>query len=148
MILFQNQFKNPSLQKPKTGAPKIPNQKPGHPSVDDPNTRFTHSTVPYQDVSGTVIANNWAGLTSGTLVNAITTTETGGSNSNAVWTNVATNGTATNSGSSSTYNCTAWTITTGSKHANVGTSGSATSTWTVLSSDVCSVSLPLYCFQQ
>jgi hypothetical protein len=49
---------------------------------DDTNSaasRLTHASVPYQLVDGSVIANNWTGLTSGTLLHTINLTETGGS---------------------------------------------------------------------
>jgi len=118
--------------------------------TDDPATTFTQSSVPYKDVLGTTIANNWAGLTSGTLLAGISLNELGaavtaGTN---VWTNVNTDGTAKNSGSSSTYNCTGWSNGT-AQHGNDGLTGSATSTWTVTgASDLCSTANRLYCFQQ
>jgi hypothetical protein len=40
-------------------------------STSTPDARFTHSTVPYKLLDGTLIANDWADLTSGALENPI-----------------------------------------------------------------------------
>jgi hypothetical protein len=42
------------------------------------SSRLAHGSVPYKLVDGTIVANNWAGLTSGTLLHAISKTETDG----------------------------------------------------------------------
>jgi hypothetical protein len=116
--------------------------------TDDPATTFTQSSVPYKEVDGTTIAANWAGLISGTLTNAITLDETGATRSPvAVWTNVATNGTAAISGSNTT-NCSAWTNNAVLQHGDAGLTGSATSTWTINGTPTCSGAYSLYCFQQ
>lgn len=100
--------------------------------TDDPATTFVHSAVPYKMVDGTTIANKWAGLTSASLTSAITLDETGAASGGAAtrWTNVASNGTASSSGSGTSTNCTGWTVSTGSKSGRYGSPGSVTATWT------------------
>jgi len=69
-------------------------------SVD---ARFVHSTRPYALVNGTVIAANYAGLTSGHVLAPIDVDETGASASpSLVWTGQSEGGIATTS-------CTSWT---------------------------------------
>ncbi len=117
--------------------------------TDDPATTFTQSTIPYKEVGGTVIASNWAGLTSGTLTNAITLNESGVSvGAGSVHTNVATNGTAYTSGSSATGNCLGFTTNSVSDQGNYGSTPSTTSTWTYGGSAVCTANYHLYCFRQ
>ena len=119
--------------------------------TDDPNTTFTHSTVPYKDVAGNTIAANWTGLISGTLSHAINTNQTGTTGlSYNVWTNVvATTGAATTSTSSTTGNCAAWTNSTSSDKGNFGLSSSTTSTWSYSSNIACNTATNhLYCVQQ
>ena len=117
---------------------------------DDPAFTFTQSSTPYKGVDGTVIANNWTGLISGTLINPITLDETGTSQSGvAVWTNVATNGTPSNNGSSTSANCAAWTSSTLGNHGDTGLAGTTSSTWTANVQTSCSsATAHLYCFQQ
>jgi hypothetical protein len=121
--------------------------------TDDPATRFTQSVAPYQEVDGTQIAANWSGLISGTLSHVISKTESGttiGGNG-PVWTNVATNGTAITSGSSTLFNCSGWTTNSNSWTGNVGYFGNTSSNWTNNGTRIaCDNSTPthLYCFQQ
>jgi len=46
--------------------------------TQSPDTRMTHRALPYTLVDGTLVANDWVDLTSGTLRHAIDETETGG----------------------------------------------------------------------
>lgn len=46
-------------------------------STGSPSTRFMRSTGPYQRVDGVTVANDWAGLTSGTLLAPLLVTEQG-----------------------------------------------------------------------
>jgi len=46
-------------------------------SLDSPSSRFTRNGGPYRLVGGSVVANDWAGLTSGQLLHAIDVTEIG-----------------------------------------------------------------------
>jgi hypothetical protein len=117
--------------------------------TDDPATTFTRSTGHYVLVDySTVIANNWTGLTSGTLLHGITLNENGANMGNPLtWTNVATTGKATSSGSSATANCSGWTTTTGG--GDVGAGANTDSNWTASGTNFsCASNLGLYCFQQ
>ncbi len=68
-------------------------------------SRLTHSSHPYRLVDGTVLANDWADLTDGSISVSIHETETGASVSpEFVWTNTASDGTA------ATYDCLGWTL--------------------------------------
>lgn len=118
--------------------------------VDNPLTTFKHGTLPYKLTDGTTtVANNWTGLTSGTLLHAITEDQTGATVSHGAWTNVNTNGTATGSGSSSAYNCTGWTSGLSTRTGNFGSGASITSTWTVNPPVGCNATnVSLYCFEQ
>jgi hypothetical protein len=51
-------------------------------------SRLSHAAVPYVLVNGTVVANDWAGLTSGTLLHAIDLTEQGGTPPTGTYANV------------------------------------------------------------
>ena len=116
--------------------------------VDDPATTFIHSTLPYQDIDANTIANNWAGLTSGTLLHAINVNELNSIVTSSVWTNVNTDGTATVSGSQAT-NCNGFTNTSATS-APDGDSGATNSTWTAAGTGGCGIINPehLYCIQQ
>jgi hypothetical protein len=125
--------------------------------VDDPGTLMTESTVPYMDITATtVIANNWAGLTSGTLLAGISKDQTGTAVTagSPVWTDAASNGTASTSGPSSTANCSSgtsrgWLTNSGSPNkGDYGLTGSTTSTWTASSNQTCSTASHIYCVEQ
>jgi hypothetical protein len=112
-----------------------------------PSTRFTQSTVPYVLVNDTVIANNWAGLTSGSLLREFDVTETGAGVISAVWTNTNGNGTLSSGG----FDCDNWT--NGTFSGPDGRAGDTFSTdvgWTLSFSAgiTCGAPESLYCFQQ
>jgi hypothetical protein len=115
-----------------------------------PSTRFTQATVPYTLVNGTVIANNWSDLTSGTLRHAIDRTEAGGDGTepNAhVWSNTFTDGTADSS--ATRRHCLNWSNATLLELGNVGLSDEVDEFWTNFNNSVsCNADLRLYCFQQ
>lgn len=59
-----------------------------------PATRFTHSPYPYALVTGVKVATDWTGLTSGILLNSISTDQNGNTpNFPYVWTNTRADGT-------------------------------------------------------
>ena len=120
--------------------------------TDDPATTFTHSTVPYKLVNGTTIANNWAGLTSGTISAAISLDENGATPAATNrWTNTTTSGTASSSGSGNSTNCVGWTNNaSGGKNGRYGSSGATNSTWTDngATNTGCNGLLRLICVQQ
>ncbi|MDX8408935.1 MAG: hypothetical protein R8J84_02645 [Mariprofundales bacterium] len=61
---------------------------------NSPSTRMTHSTVAYKTTNGLLVANDWAGLTSSVLTNAINVTESGATinGNNYTWSNTRPNG--------------------------------------------------------
>lgn len=117
-----------------------------------PSTRFNQSGFSYRLVDGTTkVANNWADLTDGSLVNPLNRTEnnvdTSGSSS---WTN--TTGTGTVDGSNS-YSCGNWTsgTLTGFSIGKFGRNSDQNTTWTKYGDDVhCGANTlkRLYCFEQ
>ena len=112
----------------------------------DPDTRFTQSTVEYQLVTGTVVANNWTDLTDGSIDNLIDRDENGTQVTNRqTWTNVSSDG--TRYGSSAGNSCSDWTS-SGPTTGRYGTNLSTTGTWTDGANNTCVSSYSLYCFQQ
>jgi hypothetical protein len=133
-------------------------------SASSPSTRFTKDGGPFMLVDGTVVADDWAALTSGALMHAINRDEVGGAPlaGNAtcagaavtvVWTDTNTDGTRT----SLVETCGDW--------QNVGINGAAwgvatrgDGAWTdacggyeplmLMGTPRCSMSGALYCFQQ
>ncbi|MFT4039979.1 MAG: hypothetical protein QM692_17505 [Thermomicrobiales bacterium] len=110
-----------------------------------PATRFTRASAPYTLVDGTVVANNWADLTSGTLRHTINLME----NNAAViapklaWTDTLTSGQANDPA----FTCAGWT----SASAGPSYYGEAIVTdeaWTKSFYTSCGQMLRLYCFQQ
>jgi hypothetical protein len=59
-------------------------------STSAPASRFTTAAVPYALLDGTLVANDWSGFTSGSLLHGISTDECGGDIGNAeVWTGLS-----------------------------------------------------------
>jgi List-Bact-rpt repeat protein len=117
-------------------------------ATTSPSTRFTQSAVPYVTLDGTVIANNWAQLTSGTLQNAIMHDENGAAvAASYVWTGTNVNGAAIIGISGN--DCNNWTTSTSSYTAAVGYSSNSNSLWTSDITYGCqNTNVRLYCFQQ
>jgi hypothetical protein len=127
-------------------------------TTGSPSTRFTRATVPYLRIDGVRIANDYAGLVSGTLLAPIAVTELdtpapAGVTSclpyYSVWT--ATNGDGT---AYPTINCSNWTVGSGTSYpadyATVGASNDpALYYWSGACGPVpCGNTGPLYCFEQ
>lgn len=127
--------------------------------ASSPATRFFQSPVPYELVDGTVIADDWADLTDGSLQNPINLTEQGspppaapdntcdGGTPTIVWSGTLFNGTS-QSVSSPSQRCQDWTSTEGG-----GRWGNAAlhtiSSWSAwCSGGFCEWRAPIYCFQQ
>jgi hypothetical protein len=126
--------------------------------VDSPSTRFTKDGGPYVLVGGATVANNWTGLTQGSLRHAININELGGPASTTpspvcnyplVWTNTNADGTIGDFGAT----CGDWTDPSGF-NSWWGTSASQ-SEWTSVCSGGggspmtgCSALAPIYCFEQ
>lgn len=109
---------------------------------DGPATRFTHATVPYGLVDGTLIANDWSDLTNGSLAHAINLDESAHLVSADVWTGTDTAGTPT------AFNCNNFLNATGSVFGVCGSSTLANASWTSSSTPACNTPLHLYCFEQ
>ncbi len=113
-------------------------------TANNPSSRFTQAGGPYELTTGTVVANNWADLTDGTLDSAINYNENGVSASgNNVWTNTGTGGAYV----TTTNDCTNWTSTSGTNGGG-GTSSGTGSSWTNQTTYACTSSNRLYCFAQ
>jgi len=115
--------------------------------VTSPSSRFTKSKAPYVRTDGTKVANDWAGLTSGTLLVPINRDEkaTVVSTSTDVWTDTATDGTEISTGS----NCKGWTSTIpGSLQGSYGHATATDATWTNAAAIVCTASNRFYCVEQ
>jgi hypothetical protein len=109
-----------------------------------PSTRFSQPMIPYRLLDGTIVADGWAGLTSGALMNGIDMDEKGAAlTGSEVWTGTLTNGTYEGS------SCTDWTMPVNAETAIVGISGATDTTWTKVYYQYCNYGYQhLYCFQQ
>ena len=113
----------------------------------EPATRFVHATVPYRLLDGTLVANDWNALISGTLSHAIDMLETGATVAPGAgyeaWTGT------TRTGRWISTDCTGWTNGTSSSTAEVGLVGMTDTTWTAGRAERCDRSdILLYCFEQ
>jgi hypothetical protein len=119
-----------------------------------PATRFPQDVGPYMLVNGSIVANNWGSLTSGSLRHALDITELGGAaptttsticTGSVVWTDTDINGNLENSSET----CGDWSDTNGQSAAwGLAT---AQDTWTSFCNGgdgACNTLAPLYCFQQ
>jgi hypothetical protein len=112
-----------------------------------PSSRFTRSNAPYVRTDGTKVANDWNGLTSGTLFVPINRDESTAvvSTSTDVWTDTDANGTAIASGS----HCSGWTTTIGAAKGSYGHATSTNATWTNAGAAVaCATYNRYYCVEQ
>lgn len=114
-------------------------------SASWPSIRFTKSTAaPYRQLDDTIVANDWAGLTSGALLHGIAI-----ANNKMllpqvdVWTGTSVDGTYAGA------SCGDWLAANGTTTAAVlGVSGATDGAWTTGKTDVCALMAHLYCFQQ
>ena len=106
-----------------------------------------YDDAPFVRTDGARVANDWADLTDGTLLAAITRDEfnnTGGAN--YVWTNTNRGGNGRGSN-----DCNGWTSdsSTGTVYSTIGTVSATNTLWTATSGTYgCSSRRSLYCFQQ
>jgi hypothetical protein len=119
---------------------------------DWPAKRFSRAGSPYRLVDGSVVANDWSSLTSGTLRHAIDRTELGGAPATtdtpcggaSVWTNTRADGSLDNEANS----CGDWTDSIGGGAA-LGLVNAQASGWTAdCWGGVCGGHASLYCFEQ
>jgi hypothetical protein len=115
-------------------------------STDDPESRFTRATVPYRNMDGEMLANDWTDLVDGgNLLNIINVLADGsGPFSDNIWTNINIDGTAT----SDTANCNSWTSNGTGLSAGQGDYRWSNSTWTAEGVEACDNANSLYCFEQ
>jgi hypothetical protein len=121
--------------------------------ASSPATRFAKSTTPYVLADGTtVVANDWADLTDGTLQHAIDLTE-----QKLTDTDLATRRTLTNVGTDGnianpSLDCTAFTSKSANIAPTIGDSKVATGEWTKMAAPdaqwTCALQYHIYCFQQ
>jgi hypothetical protein len=111
-----------------------------------PATRFTKSSEPYRMLDGVLVANDWADLIDGLLVNPIDLPPDYIRASNSeVWTGTLPDGTAdlTNG------NCVDWTSTNMADTAAVGITSTTDMTWTGVFPQYCNrTNVRVYCFEQ
>ncbi|MFN8674826.1 MAG: hypothetical protein U0Z70_00485 [Thermomicrobiales bacterium] len=119
-------------------------------ATQSPVSRFTRADVPYTLTDDTPLAENWAGLVSGTLAHAINKIETGGFVNGApdyAWTNTTETGAPGGLGNAMT-NCLDWTSAEDNQGGNTGRLISTNFGWTFSTFDRCNQPRRLYCFQQ
>lgn len=106
-------------------------------------SRFSHSTRPYQLVTGTVVANDWADLTDGQIQHAINRDEYGSlTSATAAWTG------SQQTGLAGPDHCNRW---QSASSALLGVRGAVNnlSAWSFGGTSFsCDRQLPVYCFQQ
>jgi hypothetical protein len=123
-----------------------------------PASRFRHGTVPYVLVDGTVIANDFADLTSGALRHALDQDEHGATltaPSCSTWTGTGADGTPSTllagSQGQADHTCNSWSSNASTYGYVGGASALTTSQWTETCGGdfgVCAQRLHLDCFQQ
>ncbi len=126
-------------------------------STGSPATRFTRSAGPYLLLNGTIVANDWAQLTSGTLAHVIDRTElnvlatpTAAPSDGAapsilyVWTNTLENGKIDNLSA----HCSDWSLASPSVYGNRGYIPSVDYGWTTGTNGPCQLTSALYCVGQ
>jgi len=125
-------------------------------ATSGPADRLTHSAIPYALVDGTVIANDWADLTDGSLAAPINLTETGGSPPMSTGSDCTTDGTSTWSSAHADgtpqggiLHCANWTTMAAGSYGYTGLGSRTSSSW----SDYCALKQcagfgRLYCFEQ
>ncbi len=122
------------------------------------SSRLEHFTGPYKLVNGTTVANSWTDLTDGSLLNPINVSEFGNDITtrtsvpalralNYVWTNTQSSGNVYSTDSTSA--CNNWgDLSSISYYSGAVGNLASGSNWTFSSTDYCSQSFHLYCFEQ
>jgi hypothetical protein len=128
-----------------------------------PASRFSQDGGPYELVDGTIVANNWADLTSGMLRHPIDLNEKGGApasspdsiTSFAVWTDTTPSGGLSTMFFRDGGSCKDWSDQSGTTVV-IGSTEFSNNDWSELTGEesmgfpptICSISAPLYCFEQ
>ena len=114
-------------------------------STQSPSTRESQVGTPYWRVDETVIANDWADLTDGSIASSISLDENGVSVvGSAAWSNVAAIGAGPVGGS----HCVDWTIGLNTNPGRVGSPTSTVGTWSDGAGTLCHAPQHLYCVEQ
>lgn len=126
---------------------------------NSPSSRFARSTSPYARVDGTVVANDWADLTDGSIAAAINLTETGGAppvttavcgSTQPVRSHTSASGDFSPYGNGTA--CDNWTATTSQTNHHFGSFGQTTNGYWASgwcgTGGTCDLLYPMYCFQQ
>jgi hypothetical protein len=109
-----------------------------------PNTAFSRSTMPYELVDGTKVADSYDDLIDGTLDAAISRSESGTTPiNNPVFTGTLIDGTEDTSNT-----CSGWSTSSNSVFFASGASAFSNNFWTRSGTVSCSATGRLYCFQQ
>jgi hypothetical protein len=105
--------------------------------------RLTHADGPYVRTDGVGVADDWAGLVSGSLLAAIDRDEMGTARTGDVWT-----GTLPDGSSFTVGDCDGWTAAALPAVSLCGRSTSSGPQWTNNQQVACGASLRLYCIEQ
>jgi hypothetical protein len=118
-------------------------------STTSPSVRFNNPTgKEYMMPNGTVVANNFADLTDGTLASGINRDENGNSvGTVSVWTATQKTGILA-TGSASSVTCSGFTSNLATRRAVAGSTGKTTQAWTFFNTPACSSNARLMCFEQ
>ena len=127
-----------------------------HPGGPTPSSRFNHFNGPYRLLDGTLVANNWADLTDGTLNNNIGRDEFNlPVDAGYVWTATKPNGTVNTDswGGCGNTICNGWTnggtcLPCSSCGGFGGDSGHSSGSWTDTVCGCCDNTWRIYCFEQ
>lgn len=115
-------------------------------SSSSPSARFNQASYEYALLDGTIVASDWASLTSGTLAHGIDQDEHGqpvDAGTTEVWTATATDGGLFADGCDSFGSSSSSAPT-----VEVGVSGNVDATWTQVYAQFCSRTDHLYCIEQ
>ncbi len=118
---------------------------------NSPDSRFIHSSAPYQLLNGQTIAINWGDLTDGSLQNPINITELKTPKDTAVWSCTDIQGMSKSTTSLQDIgNCNGWTSATVNPGygGDVGVSSKIYKEWTDSAFMNCNNQFSLYCFEQ
>ncbi len=107
------------------------------------SARLTHGTKPYRLVDGTLVANDWSQLTSGSVLHPIDVTEQGLTvGQDFVWTGTSA------LGQLATKTCTNWSLNGSDNTGAVGRASAQDSAWTNAGLASCGTAHRLYCFEK
>jgi hypothetical protein len=115
-------------------------------NTTSPSTRFAHATVGYRLLDGTLLANDWTGLVSGSLLHGIDLTDQRGTVDNSeVWTGTLESGVAIGTDVCGGFTSSA----NGANHSVIGNTSRTDIGWSNATSQSCDQNtLRIYCMEQ